>query len=171
MKLIDRCSRVVALLLWLSTLSSLTFTSALLEERFVDFSSSDDAISIHNAVIVHDGEDFIGIQIAAHSLVGDFEQITGKRPDNVTWDGDSGSLGNSSTAVLIGSIGSDLIQTIVENGKIDVDDIEGKWETFKTSVVSEPLPGVRQALIIVGSDMRGTAFGVYTLAEQCGQSP
>ena len=31
--------------------------------------------------------------------------------------------------------------------------------------------GVGQALVIVGSDMRGTAFGVYTLAEQSGQSP
>lgn len=170
MKPLDRCRRLVLPLLWLWTLSSFPSVSSLLEERFIAFSASDGSIPIHNAVIVHDSEDPAGVQIAAASLVSDFEQITGNRPENITWNEDSGSLGNG-TAILIGTIESALIKAISDNGKIDVDDLEGKWETFKTSVVSEPLSGVRQALVIAGSDMRGTAFGVYTLAEQSGQSP
>lgn len=166
---LERCWRLTFPLLWLWMLMLPSATS-LLEERFIAFSASDGSISIHNAVIVHDSRDPAGVQIAADSLVNDFEQITGSRPKNATWDKDSGPLGNG-TAILIGTVESDLIRTIVENGKLDVDDIEGKWETFKTTVVSEPLSGVREALVIVGSDMRGTAFGVYTLAEQAGQSP
>jgi hypothetical protein len=144
--------------------------TSLLEERFIAFSDSDGSIPIHNAVIVHDSQDPAGIRIAADSLVNDFEQITGSRPRNATWSTDSGPLGNGTT-ILIGTVESDLIKAIVENGKLDIDDIDEKWETFKTTVVLEPLSGVREALVIVGSDMRGTAFGVYTLAEQAGQSP
>ena len=156
--------------LWLLIIPS---TLALLEESFVAFSNGNGSIPIHNAVIVHDAEDPAGVQIASRAIVVDFEQITGSRPQNITWDG-SGSPGNGSsidTAIIIGTVDSDLIQAIVDNDKLDVDDISGKWETFKTTVVSEPLDGVRNALIIVGSDMRGTAFGVYTLSEQCGKSP
>ena len=144
--------------------------TSLLEERFIAFSDSDGSIPIHSAVIIHDSQDPAGVRIAADSLVNDFEQITGSRPKNATWDTDSGPLGNG-TAIIIGTVESDLIKAIVENGKLEVDDIDGKWETFKTSVVSEPLSGVKEALVIAGSDMRGTAFGVYTLADQAGQSP
>lgn len=165
-------SPLAALLLWVSALSLLPSASALLEERFVAFSESDGSISIHNAVIIHDVEDPAGIQIAANSLVKDFEQITGNRPRNATYDGGLGSSnGTMDTAVLIGTIDSELIKAVVENADLDLDDLEDKWETFKTAVVSEPLEGVGKALVIAGSDMRGTAFGVYTLAEQCGQSP
>jgi hypothetical protein len=171
MKFVCRGLRLTAFTFWFSILPSLPSTFALLEERFVTFSSSNNLLPIHDAVVVHDGDDFVAIQIAAHSLIEDFEQITGSKPDNVTWRGELDSIDNSSTAIIIGSVSSDLIQAVAENTNINLDDIEGKWETFKTSVVSEPLPGVQQALVIVGSDMRGTAFGVYTLAEQCGQSP
>lgn len=167
MKNLERYSHLVVLLVWLSTLPSVF---ALLEERFVAFSASNASISIQNAVILHDAEDPAGVQIAVQSLADDFEEITGTRPQNITWDDGSGPLGNG-TAIIIGTVESQLIKIIAEDGKIDVDGLQGKWETFQTSVVSEPLPGVRNALVIVGSDMRGTAFGVYTLAEQCGQSP
>lgn len=165
-------SRFAALLFLVSALSCLSSVSALLEERFVAFEEVDGSIPIHNAVIVHDAEDPAGVEIAANALVTDFEQITGSKPRNLTYDGGiSSGNGTIDTAILIGTIESDLIKAIVGNGDLDVDDLEDKWETFKTIVVSEPLEGVGQALVIVGSDMRGTAFGVYTLTEQCGQSP
>lgn len=167
-----RSSHLAALLLWLLTLSLFPSASALLEERFVAFSESDGSIPIHNAVIVHDVEDPAGVPIAANSLAKDFEDITGRKPRNTTYDGGlSSGNGTIETAILIGTTGSELVKAIVENADLDVDGLEGKWETFRTAVVSEPLEGVGKALVIVGSDMRGTAFGVYTLAEQCGQSP
>lgn len=38
-------------------------------------------------------------------------------------------------------------------------------------VVNNSLPGVDEALVIVGSDRRGTVYGTYELSEQIGVSP
>jgi hypothetical protein len=38
-------------------------------------------------------------------------------------------------------------------------------------VVRNPLPGLKSALVIAGSDKRGTIFGIYDLSEQIGVSP
>jgi len=37
--------------------------------------------------------------------------------------------------------------------------------------VSSPLPGVDKALVVIGSDMRGTVYGLYGISEQAGVSP
>ena len=37
--------------------------------------------------------------------------------------------------------------------------------------VANPLPGVDQALVIAGSDKRGTIYGIYEISEQIGVSP
>ena len=145
---------------------------ALLEEKFVAFTSGNSSVSIHNAVIIHDGDDPAGVQIAARALAKDLEQITGSRPRNITWINDGSVVnGTDTNAVIFGTVDSGLISALVDDDKLDVSDVEGKWETFQTTVVNDPFPGVKHALVIAGSDMRGTAFGVYTLAEQCGQSP
>jgi hypothetical protein len=49
-------------------------------------------------------------------------------------------------------------------GKIDVSDVRGRWEAFLIDVVEKPLPGVDRALVIAGSDRRGTVYGLYTLS-------
>lgn len=38
-------------------------------------------------------------------------------------------------------------------------------------VISNPLPGIDNAMVIVGSDLRGTIFGLYDISEQAGVSP
>uniref|UniRef100_A0A8H7TLH7 Gylcosyl hydrolase 115 C-terminal domain-containing protein n=1 Tax=Bionectria ochroleuca TaxID=29856 RepID=A0A8H7TLH7_BIOOC len=126
---------------------------ALLEERFVAFEAgSDEALGLQNATIIYDPQDPKAVRIAVDSLADDLEQITGNKLPSA-------------------SVDSGLIKALEENEKIDVSSIRGKWETFQTSIVEEPLPGVKRALLIAGSDKRGAAFGVYTLSEQSGQSP
>ena len=39
------------------------------------------------------------------------------------------------------------------------------------TTLSNPLPGVDEALVILGSDRRGTVYGIYELSEQIGVSP
>ena len=74
--------------------------------------------------------------------------------------------------VLIGTVGkSPLIEQLARAGKIDVNAIRGKWESFFLQTVTNPLPGVDSALVIAGSDKRGTIFGIYDLSEQIGVSP
>src|SRR5205085_3340994 len=52
-----------------------------------------------------------------------------------------------------------------------VSQLRGKWESFLIVTVREPLPNVRLALVIVGSDRRGTAYGIYELSQAIGVSP
>jgi hypothetical protein len=78
----------------------------------------------------------------------------------------------SQAVILVGTLGrSAVIDQLVRERKIDVTDIAGKWEASLTEVVNQPLPGVERALVIAGSDKRGTIFGVYDLSEQIGVSP
>jgi hypothetical protein len=74
--------------------------------------------------------------------------------------------------VVAGTIGkSPLIDKLVTDKKINVSTIQGKWESFIIQVVSDPFPGVKKALVIAGSDKRGTIFGIYELSSQIGVSP
>lgn len=76
-------------------------------------------------------------------------------------------------AVIIGVIGeSKLIDQIIESGKFDeARDIKGSWEGYAIKEVSEPITGVGEALVIAGSDARGTIYGIYTVSEEIGVSP
>jgi len=44
-------------------------------------------------------------------------------------------------------------------------------ESYVLQVVDQPLPGVERALVIAGSDRRGTIYGIYELSERLGVSP
>jgi hypothetical protein len=73
---------------------------------------------------------------------------------------------------VIGTLGaSPLIDTLVSTGKLDTAGVAGRWEASLTQVVERPWTGVRRALIIAGSDRRGTIYGVYDLSAQIGVSP
>ncbi len=74
--------------------------------------------------------------------------------------------------ILVGTLGKNpLIDQLVQTKKLDVSDIAGKWETFVIQTIEKPMPGVDRALVIVGSDKRGTIFGIYDLSAQIGVSP
>ncbi|KAI7213106.1 glycoside hydrolase family 115 protein [Hortaea werneckii] len=163
------CASGVALLL-------ASGASALLQDNLVSFTkTSDSAIPIHNAAIAYAADDPIGVHIAAESLVDDFQGITGTRPlaltvDETKWN--SSEESSLDTVILIATANSKVVKDLVGRGLFDDAEIEGKWEVYKTTVITgTPLPGVDSLLLIAGSDKRGAIFGAYTLAEQCGQSP
>jgi hypothetical protein len=66
---------------------------------------------------------------------------------------------------------SPVIDRLVADKKLDAADLAGQWESFVIQTVQQPLPGVERALVIAGSDRRGTAFGVFEVSEQIGVSP
>lgn len=152
---------------------------ALLEEQFISFEAGKNSLDISSATIIADSHDFVGVHIALKSLVYDFEQITGRRPSlqnitaNITTTGRPNLQRSQSSDVhvFIGSLNSSLIHGLSSQGFLDVSDLEGKWETFKTLIIDETILGTNKAFVIVGSDKRGTIFGIHTLAEQSGQSP
>jgi len=167
------------MLLLLFLLSSFqTLASALFQEEFVAFNPGNGSLAISGATIIYAADDPVGVSIAAKDLASDFQQITGKEHHIVTVQGTNSSNSstlfanvNSRTAIIVGSVNSELIRRVERSSGFNVSDIRGKWETFRTAVVKRPLPGIENALVIAGSDKRGTMFGVYTLSEQAGQSP
>lgn len=112
-------------------------------------------------------KDYIGVVRALNDLKADVGRVTGFTPD-VNTD----IVPTTGDVVIIGTLGkSSLIDKLVQDKKLDVSDIAGKWEAFITQVVENPLTGVGRALVIAGSDKRGTIYGMYNLSEQMGVSP
>ena len=111
-------------------------------------------------------QDFKGVlKVAAH-LQTDIEKVTGTKP--VLQQDQT----NDKEIVIIGTFGkSPLIDQLVQAGKLNASDLERKWEKFIITTVKNPFPNVKKALVIVGSDKRGTIFGLYDLATQIGVSP
>jgi len=111
--------------------------------------------------------DYPGVIRAFTDLQTDVERVTGIKPTLTE--------GESSTAkkvIIAGTLGkSTLIDKIVSDNAIDVSQLQGKWEMFLTQTISNPMSGVDEALVIIGSDKRGTIFGIYDISEQMGVSP
>ncbi|CZT02771.1 uncharacterized protein RAG0_09791 [Rhynchosporium agropyri] len=84
----------------------------------------------------------------------------------------SSSSASTKTVIIAGTIGkSSLIDFLIASGKLDVSPIRGKWESFISQVIVSPLPGVDRALVIAGSDLRGSVYGLYDVSEGLGVSP
>ena len=104
---------------------------------------------------------------AAGDLAADVERVTGVRPQ-VSQD----LAALHGPVVLIGMLGqSKLIDALAASGKLEVRDVRGAWESFVVQVVRQPAPGVDQALVIAGSDRRGTIYGLYEVSASIGVSP
>jgi hypothetical protein len=107
------------------------------------------------------------VQFAARAFADDVGRVTGAMP--VVSVGEPPAAG---ACVMIGTLGqSKRIDGLVADGKLDVAAIRGGWEAFTIAVVADPSPGVPRALVIAGSDRRGTAYGVFTVSEAIGVSP
>ena len=141
------------------------------DQKFVSSESSPTAFVIVRdnaaAKIFVDAGDYPGVVRAARDLLADVNRVSGVLPSLVQKQGDLGAA-----PILIGTIGrSPLIDRLVADQKLDVSAVAGKWEASVTQFVRDPLPGVSSALVIAGSDKRGTIYGIYELSEQIGVSP
>jgi hypothetical protein len=144
------------------------------EENIIDFKSSTGSIPLVGASIVVDQSDYPGVIRAAKDLAQDFARVVKGDPSPVILINSESDYEKIQTknAILIGSIGlSGLIKDLSQQGKLDTQTISRKWESFSTSIVDKPFGACENALVISGSDKRGTIFGIYTLSEQIGVSP
>lgn len=105
-----------------------------------------------------------GVVIAAENLQKDFERVCGNKAELITEP-------SSARCIIVGSFESSYIKQIIKSGKIKSSELKGKTEKYIMSVVPSPIKGVDEALVIAGSDMRGTIYGIYELSEQIGVSP
>ena len=141
------------------------------EDRYVDsaYHPGDFSIVTRNAAatLLVDSADFPGVVRAVNDLQADIERVTNR---TAAIAHDENNLG--SNVIAVGTVGkSKIIDELIRDHKIDVTPIAGKWESFLIRVVPKPFPGVASALIVAGSDKRGTIYGIYDLSDQIGVSP
>ncbi|MCC5834878.1 MAG: glycosyl hydrolase 115 family protein, partial [Opitutales bacterium] len=119
------------------------------------------------ATLVFEDSEHSVIEIAVKDLAKDVERVTDQRPRV-----QSSTEGIEGAVVLVGTVGqSAWIDALVEAEKIDLSKVEDQWETFLLQTVEAPLPGVDKGFVVIGSDRRGTAYGVYELSKAIGVSP
>jgi glyoxylase-like metal-dependent hydrolase (beta-lactamase superfamily II) len=102
-----------------------------------------------------------GVKRAINHLYQDFQLVTGQV-----------AQGFLSYAVIIGTAGqSEMIDKLIKEGKIDGKDLAGKNEKYLIQTIDNPTGNVKKAVVIAGSDKRGTIYGIYELSKQIGVSP
>ena len=137
--------------------------------------------------VLVDSADHWLVQKAAEWFCTDVQKVTGRLPrlvhglpeggrrqggqDRV--DGqEPGVVQRPTELIIIGSLdASPLIQRLAAEGLLHTEALKGKWEAFSYQVVLHPFKGVGRALVITGSDKRGTAYGALELSRQMGVSP
>ncbi len=113
-----------------------------------------------------DKNDFPGVIRAATDLQSDIQRVTTVTPVLHY------ASENEKEIIIIGTIGnSETIDQLIQTKKINVEDVKGKWESYLIEVIQNPLPNVDRALVIAGSDKRGTIYGIYEISKQIGVSP
>ncbi|TDO22700.1 glycosyl hydrolase 115 family protein [Pedobacter duraquae] len=117
------------------------------------------------ATIIASSNEWPGVLRAAKDLQTDLGKVSGVKPMFST--GKANGM-----PIIVGTIGhSAIIDELIRNTKINVGGIAGNWESTLIQVVKNPVKGVDSALVIAGSDKRGTIYGIYELSYQIGVSP
>lgn len=117
--------------------------------------------------VVVDADADPAVTSAATGFAGDLARVAGTAAAPLLHAPRAGGA-----VVVIGQLGrSRLIDGLVARGRLSTDDLAGRWEAYRQIVVDRPFPGVARALVIVGADRRGAAFGAYDLSEKIGVSP
>jgi hypothetical protein len=111
-------------------------------------------------------DDHPGVTRVVGDLRADVGRVTGIEPEVRTGASPARDI------VLVGTVGhSPLVDDLVRRGKLDVSAIAGRWESSLREVVTDPFPGIHRALVLAGSDQRGTIYATYDVSRTIGVSP
>lgn len=128
----------------------ITLTSYSQNKKSVDFSIADKNQA--TTIYVDKNTDAL-ILWAVNDLADDIKEITGKRPEIIPTNS------FSKNGIYIGEASSSLFQS-QKNRK----ELANQWEKF--SIQKE-----NDNLVVIGSDVRGTVYAIFEIAERLGISP
>lgn len=137
----------------LKALSSLVIAlsislSATAAEKFIHFSRAnqhDIELTNSNDTVKYDPSDWEGVIIAVNNLRNDLKAVTG----------------SDKASIVVGTAGK---SKAVDKYTDIVNQLKGKWEQY---IITNDGDNV----VIIGSDKRGTIYGIYELSRQIGVSP
>ncbi|MTI40594.1 glycosyl hydrolase 115 family protein [Fulvivirga lutimaris] len=141
------------------------------ESSFLTTENKKDAfplvVNSEPANILISRSDYSGILKIAKLFQKDLSSVSGKEASLLVDD-----HVKTDNLIIVGTMGkSELINELVQSGKINIADLNGKWEQFLIIPVKSPMKGVENGLVIAGSDKRGTIYGMLELSRQMGVSP
>lgn len=111
------------------------------------------------ASICTDEQDAKVVTIAANAFANDLQLLSGNQMQVLH------KVPANGFSIVAGTIGqSKLIDDFIKSNKLNVTSIKHKWERFIIQTAGNKL-------LIIGSDRRGTAFGIFHLSRLMGVSP
>ena len=115
---------------------------------FISFkrsSISDVELTGTSDTVTYDPHDWKGVRMAVENLRQDLKAVTG----------------SANAPVVVGTVGK---SKLARKYKPQSKELQGKWEQYLIFTDKDKL-------VILGSDKRGTIFGIYELSRQIGVSP
>lgn len=111
-----------------------------------------------------------GVCKVADKVRHDIRNVTGKEPAAI------GKLCKADTVVIFGTAErSRVLDQLDAGGQIDLGRIRGQREVYLFQIVPDlhidGAAGIKEALVIAGSDKRGTIYGLFHISELLGVSP
>ena len=114
------------------------------------------------AFVTGDGE-YSGVRKIADTVKRDLYMVTGNSGEDYSPEEFRGNL------IIYGTIGkSEIVESLAEEKRLDLSRIRNKREVYGFFVIKEPMRNVKEAVVIVGSDKRGTIYGLFRLSELIG---
>lgn len=119
------------------------------------------------ACVYYDAQDFEVVKTTAGLFANDVKEVSGQILGVATT-----KEAPQKNCIIVGTLGhNEWIDQMIAKKKLDVEPLKNRWESYLVQLVRNPLPGVDKALVIVGSDRRGAAYGLLSVSRTIGVSP
>src|SRR5574344_1300143 len=116
------------------------------------------------------GKDYSGLKLVAEALASDVKAVSNATPK--LYSIKELPSDKSDMALIAGSLGNNaLVDSLAKEGKFTVSEIAGKRETYTIAIVDNPTANISKAIVVAGSDKRGTMYGLFHISELIGVSP
>lgn len=126
--------------------------------------------------IIYEKDSHSGVKKIADRFALDIELTCGKKPDIFELSGDDVQIDESrvNAVIFVATFSkSNIIENLIKNGNLSTSDLSGKRECYVIKVIDEKdakivgLPA-KKTLLILGSDKRGTIYGMFKISEKIG---
>lgn len=125
-------------------------------------------VAASKAKILIDSRDASVVKVTAEALSKDILMVLQDRASRWVLTKPDGTR----QMIIAGTLGySKYIDRMAKKGMIDAEQIRGKWEAYGLQTVKKPMRGIDEALVVYGSDPRGTAYGIFEISRKLGVSP
>ena len=120
-------------------------------------------LGINHTVFYVEPEGFEGVRRIAGTVAKDIQAVTGQLPEVTD------RLTENGQVILCATLGrSPMADRLLARGVLDGERLRGRREVYQIALTEI---GGNPALVICGSDKRGTIYGMFALSEYIGVSP